>query len=266
VGQSLPLHAWKSTPYTSPASASPTTQIGEGGSAVYSKAAEAMSALIEGNQRFVSGDIAGKPTAYPFLAALSGGEGIATTESLSDISDEDPMAIVVTGSEVALPAESIFDAVPGSLIVQRSMCNIAGRPGGTLFSSLEYAVQKWGPKLLVVMGESHSSVIEESFNQLAGKKPPSTAQSSIISRVMISTLRAQQQMPDASTSAGRDNQMRQTAVELNALYTIECLMTSPIIAKAVKEDGLELHGAVLDCTSGKVKFLGEHPMKAELAK
>jgi hypothetical protein len=43
-------------------------------------------------------------------------------------------------------------------------------------------------------------------------------------------------MPDASTSAGRDNQMRQTAVELNALYTIECLMTSPIIAKAVKED------------------------------
>ena len=176
------VHCIYSTPYKSPASASPTTQIGEGGSAVYSKAAEAMRALIEGNQRFVSGDIAGKPTAYPvtaarlppsllqcsclqpsciyqlscpqttcldaphrpypatiacgfspqsrrlltahsclicrlrpacllsssdvptwraqFLAALSGGEGIATTESLSDISDEDPMAIVVTGSEV----------------------------------------------------------------------------------------------------------------------------------------------------------------------
>ena len=55
-------------------------------------------------------------------------------------------------------------------------------------------LQKWNPKVLVVMGESHSSVIQDAFKQIAGDKPPSTAQSSILSRVMVSALRAQQQV------------------------------------------------------------------------
>jgi len=83
---------------------------------------------------------------------------------------------------------------------------------------------------------------------------------------MVSTLRAGEQVKASPslTSAGKDTLMRKLAVELNALYTIEQLLTSPIIAKAVKEDGLELHASVLDCTSGKVNFIGEHPMQAEI--
>jgi len=245
VGQSLPVHSWKTSPYISPAK-SPTPRS--------AAASEALKKLSEGNTRFMTN-----------TTSVSGGFE-DNHASASDICDQDPFAIVVGGSEASVPLEKIFDATPGSLVVQRSMCNIAGRAGGTLFASLEYAVQKWNPKVLVVMGESHSSVIQDAFKQIAGDKPPSTAQSSILSRVMVSALRAQQQVTDqpSGTSAGRDNMMRQLAVELNALYTIEQLLTSPIISKAVQDGSLEIHAAVLDCTTGKVEFVGEHPMQTEL--
>jgi len=245
LGHPNPFHTWKTSPYNAPAIAAAPKSSG---------ALSAMQSLTEGNARFVSN------TPAPPKASFMG------SGATGDISDVDPTAIVVGGAEINIPIEKVFDATPGSMIVQRAMSNIAGREGGTLFNSLEYAVQKWGPKLLVVMGESHSSVITDAFQQITGDKPPSTAQSAILSRVMVSTLRASEQVnaSPSLTSAGRDTLMRKLAVELNALYTIEQLLTSPIIAKAVKEDGLELHAAVLDCTSGKVNFLGEHPMQAEI--
>jgi len=55
------------------------------------------------------------------------------------------------------------------------------------------------------------------------------------------------------------------ATELNALYTIEQLLIhSSIIRDAVKNRGLELHAAVLDPTTGKVDFVGQHPLVKEI--
>jgi len=245
IGKRMPVQTWKTSPYLSPAVAPQPKSAG---------AIKAMNALVEGNSRFVAGT-----PAKPSTSFLSSG-------SAADISDTDPSAIVVGGAEMNLPIEKVFDATPGSMLVQRTMSNIAGRQGGTLFNSLEYAVQKWAPKLLVVMGESHSSVMQDAFKQIGGAQPPSQAQAAILSRVMVSTCRASDQVEDLKSlsSAARDDLMRNLSVELNALYTIEQLLKSPIIAKAVKEGGLELHAAVLDCTTGKVNFVGEHPVQDEL--
>ena len=67
----------------------------------------------------------------------------------------DPFAIVIGGAEVRVPLEKIFDASPGDLVVQRCMGSIAGRRGATLFDSVEYAVVRFAPKLLLVLGESN---------------------------------------------------------------------------------------------------------------
>jgi len=236
-GAELPMFKWSTTPYVSPAKPVLPTSSG---------AVSAMQKLMEGNGRFASG--------------TSKGGDIAKE---ADISEVDPYAIVVGGAEVNVPIEKIFDATPGELIVQRSMSNVAGREGGILFHSLEYAVQKWSPKLLLVMGESHCPTVNDAFDQLSGSTPPSTAQSAILSKVMVSAWRAHEQIeanPEGS-SAGRENHKKALAVELNALYTIERLLHSPTIAKAVKEEGLEVHAAVLDCTTGKVRVVGPHPMQ-----
>jgi len=245
LDKKMPVHMWKTSPYESPATPSQPKSAG---------AKAAMDALLDGNYRFVTGAPAKKSSS--FLSSSASG----------DISDAPPSSIVVGGAEIAIPIETIFDATAGSMVVQRTMSNIAGRQGGTLFNSLEYAVQKWNPKLLVVMGESHSSVMMDAFKQISGDAPPSQAQAAILSRVMVSAFRSREQVSKLTslTTAASDDLMRTTSVELNALYTIEQLLKSPIIAKAVKEDGLELHAAMLDCTTGKVKFVGEHPMQAEL--
>ena len=242
----MPFHQWKVTPYQR---STADTQFSS------TAAQEAMWTLMDGNKRFVA-NTPQKPS-YAFGGMIG--------KSASDIDESDPLALVVGGAEVSVPIEKVFDATPGSLIVQRSMGNIAGRAGGTLFNSLEYAVQKWKPKLLVVMGESHSDVIEDSFKQLAGDLPPSDAQAAILQRTMVSALRSAEQMdPALTTEAARTEYKREIAVELNALYTIEQLLSSPVVSKAVKEDGLELHAAMLDTSTGEVKFLGQHPMQEAL--
>ena len=56
----------------------------------------------------------------------------------------------------------------------------------------------------------------------------------------------------------------QLASELNALYSVELLLCSPIIHEAVRSHGLELHAGVLHSRTGEVEFIGRHPMEAEL--
>ena len=68
----------------------------------------------------------------------------------------------------------------------------------------------------------------------------------------------------AVTAAGREIKIMQLASELNALYSIEQLMCSPVIREAVRTRGLELHAGVLHSRTGEVEFIGRHPMEAEL--
>ena len=37
-----------------------------------------------------------------------------------------------------------------------------------------------------------------------------------------------------------------------------------LVRNAVRHHGLELHGAILDATTGEVEFIGRHPQEAEL--
>ncbi|KAL1503980.1 hypothetical protein AB1Y20_010396 [Prymnesium parvum] len=235
VGCPMPVCMWKQAPYVPPEEAMmPRSE----------KAIEALKNLQAGNERFIH----------------------SRSLASSFISHGSTFAIILAGSEVFVPIENIFDARPGDLIVQRCMGNIAGGSLGTLFSSLEYAVRKWSPPLLVVMGESHSSIIENALEQLAGEKPLLAPRRGILDRVMVSALRASTQASAEATlsPAARDLMKRALAVRLNILYTIEQLLRSNIIAEAVATHSLEIHGAVLSCTTGKVEFLGEHPMQEEI--
>jgi carbonic anhydrase len=235
VGQPMPLHTWTVTPYTR--LSVPPNQISAG-------ATSAIARLKRGNQRFLRGEY--HPT------------------STGEVPD--PFAIVIGGAEVRVPIEKIFDVGPGDLVVQRCMGSIAGRTGATLFDSIEYGVVRFAPRLLMVMGESDSDVITSALGQVTGNDLPSSAMRSVLDRVMVSTMRAQQQVDadPAATAAGRVNKIRQLSVELNVLYTIEQLMSSPTIRYAVRHFGLEVHACVLNERTGEVDFVGRHPQQAEL--
>lgn len=131
-----------------------------------------------------------------------------------------------------VPLETIFDARPGDLVVNRTMGNIAGCLGGSIFSSVEYSLLKWKPKLLIVMGESDSAIIDKAFDQLAGELPLLAPRQAIMDRVMVSVLRATEEMKSKSfTLAGKEMMKRKLAVQLNVLYSMERLLKSPVIEK-----------------------------------
>jgi len=58
--------------------------------------------------------------------------------------------------------------------------------------------------------------------------------------------------------------IKSLATDLNVMYTMEQLLTSPIIRNAINNNGLELHGAVLVESTGEVQVLGRHPQQSAL--
>ena len=148
----------------------------------------------------------------------------------------------------------------GELVVQRNMGFIAGRRNGPLQLALEYAITRFAPKLLLVLGETDSQVVMKAIAKARGA-PPTSNGVSILDRVMVSATRAIQQveLDSATSAAGRELKIRHLATELNALdrvqhielrhlatelnvlYTIErILKNSVIVRNAVREHGLEL--------------------------
>jgi len=233
VEKPLPVHKWRLGAYTRPPFS------------VCSKGAEhALARLRDGNNRFVNSNLR---TSLPGTM-------------------QNPYAMVISGAELRVPVEKIFDVEPGDLIVQRVMGNIAGHPGGALFASIEYAIVRFQPKLLMVLGESHSCIIQSALQQVAGAEVPTPPMRIVLDRVMVSAVRAVQQVKQekALTLAGRDMKIRQLCVEFNVFYTIEQLFRSAIVRNLVKNHGLELHAAVLDETSGVVDIIGRHPLQAEI--
>jgi len=238
VREQMPLHKWKVSPYVR--TLQPSCPA----------AATVIEKLRSGNKMFMSGQT--------YRESLSeSGEAVQSLE-----------AVVLCGTEFRVPIQRIFDTHPGEIAVQRCLGSIAGVKGLALFSSLEYMVVRFAPKVLLILGESNSAIIDEALEQMAGSDVPPQAMRFILNKVSVSAARALRQVneSDAFTSAGREMKARQLAVEFNVLYTIEQLiLNSQIIRHAMRKSGLEVHGAVLDEMTGEVDFLGPHPLAEQLA-
>jgi len=234
VQAEMPMHVWNTTPYVRSEAAAPSAEV-----------QKIITRFKEGNERFLNGE---------------------TMLADTPPSAIDPFAIVLAGAEKHTAVEKIFDVLPGELVVQRNMGFIAGRRNGPLQLALEYAITRFAPKLLLVLGEADSQVVMKAIAKARGAPPTSNGES-VLNRVMVSAMRAIQQVElDAATagSAGSELKIRHLATELNVLYTIErILKNSAIVRNAVREHGLELQGAILD-SSGEVEFIGSHPMQAVL--
>mmetsp|Transcript_2541 Transcript_2541/g.6427 ORF Transcript_2541/g.6427 Transcript_2541/m.6427 type:complete len:765 (-) Transcript_2541:194-2488(-) len=232
VGSPMPLHAWKQTPYLStvvPMSSAAQSAIGK---------------LKEGNKNFVAG---------------KGGRYIGVKKVGK------PNAIVVSCTEVKVKPQLFFDTAPGEIITQRTLANTVGDPSGTLFASLEYAVKRYAPPVLLIVGDSDDAVVKLAVDHVQGVVTAPFAMQPVLNKVSASAIRALDEYgSDASTDAGGSMKVLRTAVELNVLYGIEQLIiNSPIIREAVK-NGMEVQAAVLDHLTGEVEFLGPHPKSADL--
>ncbi|MDQ2669336.1 MAG: carbonic anhydrase, partial [Gemmatimonadota bacterium] len=114
------------------------------------RALEALERLREGNRRFAAG--------------ISNGGDAASEQRRTELaSGQEPFAIILGCSDSRVPAEIIFDCGLGDLFVIRVAGNIVAP---SQVGSVEFAAERFGTRLVVVLGHSQCGAILATIDEL----------------------------------------------------------------------------------------------------
>ncbi|HEU4324407.1 MAG TPA: carbonic anhydrase [Roseiflexaceae bacterium] len=187
---------------------------------------EALQRLVEGNQRFVSGQVR-----HPNL----------TSARLTEVSQgQKPFACVLGCADSRVSPELIFDRGLGDIFVVRSAGNIADP---VAIGSLEYGVAVLGTKVLLVLGHERCGAVAET---LKGEEAPGSIQA------LIDAIK-----PGIAASQGQSGDALDNAVVANVKYQMAQLFEqSTILSDAVKAGTLKIVGGRYDLDKGELTLLG----------
>ncbi len=196
-------------------------------------AADALARLKEGNRRYVQ-------NVRSVEAMLS--------HSKRDTQSQCPFAVVLGCSDSRAPAELVFDQGLGDLFVIRVAGNIVAP---SQVGSVEFAAERFGTRLVVVMGHTSCGAIDAALDSLQpGAGPASRNLMSIVDRVRPSIAAL------VSTDLARDPvRLRREAMRANVRASVAHLRhSSEILERLVATEGLAVVGAELDLVTGDVGF------------
>ena len=195
---------------------------------------EALNRLRKGNERFVS-------DSSIFNNALS---HKSRRHSLAE--DQDPFAIILGCSDSRVPSEIVFDQGLGDLFVVRVAGNIVAP---SQIGSIEFAVERFGARLVVVMGHSRCGAIQATLDSL---RCPSENQSKNL-RSIVDRIRPSLELLDID----QDPEITlQQAVRANIHSSVSQLQQeSRVLEQLVREGDLLILGAEYSLDTGIVNFL-----------
>jgi carbonic anhydrase len=203
-------------------------------------AREALERLQEGNRRFVA-EIRSLDT----LASQARRSELAT--------GQEPFAIILGCSDSRVPAEIVFDQGIGDLFVIRVAGNIVAP---SQIGSVEFAAERFGTRLVVVLGHSRCGAIQATLDEL---NRPTENQSrnlrSIVDRVRpsVEALLATDLRYDPAALA-------QEAVRANVRFSASHLRHgSEVLEQLIQKEGLVVVGAEYSLETGVVEFFDGVP-------
>src|SRR3954468_8246428 len=186
---------------------------------------DAMSRLIEGNRRYMQ-------NVRSVDSMLS--------HSRRDLQSQRPFAIVLGCSDSRAPAEVVFDQGLGDLFVIRVAGNIVAP---SQIGSVEFAAERFGTRLVVVMGHSGCGAVDAALEAIMRPSGPPSSRNmlSIVDRVRSSI------EPLMSTELAADPaRLRREAVRANVRASVIALRGgSEIIEHLEDQDGLLVVGTEL---------------------
>src|SRR4051812_12141854 len=205
-----------------------------GGTTSMITAREALERLREGNRRFV---------------ADAGGNTLTSPARRSElVAGQEPFAIILGCSDSRVPAETVFDQGLGDLFVIRVAGNIVAP---SQVGSVEFGAERFGTRLVVVMGHTSCGAIEAALEASDPKNPGSKNLMSIVDRVRpnIEAL--------LHTELAKDPvRLRREAMRANVRASVNHLRhSSEVIERLVDREGLLVVGAELDIVTGEVLYL-----------
>lgn len=206
-------------------------------------ARDALRRLQAGNRRFVSGAPSSDPLAIE-----------ARRASLVD--GQEPHAIVLGCSDSRVPAEIVFDQGLGDLFVIRVAGNVVAP---SQIGSVEFAAERCGARLVVVLGHSRCGAITATVEALLHPdRIPTKNLRSIVDRVAPSV------EPLLATELAHDEEaLVRHAVRANVRASANQLRHgSRVLEQLIAEDGLLVVGAEYALETGVVEFFDGLPADA----
>jgi carbonic anhydrase len=197
--------------------------------------AEGLLRLKEGNRRFISG--------------AGHADRLSTEARRKELTKgQNPFAIILGCSDARVPAEIIFDQGLGDLFVIRVAGNIVAP---SQIGSVEFAAERFGTKLVVVLGHTGCGAIQATLEEL---RRPTEGHSpnlrSIVDRVRPAV---EALFEGEQPSAGEGLEHR--AVRANIRASANHLRHgSQILERLIAEEGLKVVGAEYSLETGEVDF------------
>jgi carbonic anhydrase len=200
----------------------------------------ALTRLREGNKRFI--------------ANVRGIDALLSQQRRADLVEQhQPFAIVFGCSDSRAPAEILFDQGLGDLFVIRVAGNIVAP---SQIASVEFAAQRYGIPLVVLMGHTGCGAIEATLEAIARPQDESPHPlRSIVDRVRPAI------EPLTHTDLARDPMaLRHQCVRANVRSGANHLRHgSPALERMVLEGQVSVVGAEYDLESGVVDFFDGVP-------
>jgi carbonic anhydrase len=199
---------------------------------------KALERLQEGNRRFASELKAGRrPTGEDRRRELVDGQ--------------EPFAIVLGCSDSRVPAEIVFDQGLGDLFVIRVAGNIVAP---SQIGSVEFAAERFGTRLVVVLGHSMCGAIAATLEEL--ERP--TERRSPNLRAIVDRIRpAVEGLLEAGVKTDPAT-LAHLAVRANIRASVDHLRHgSEILERLIERDGLLVVGAEYSLESGLVDFFDD---------
>ncbi|MCC5830573.1 MAG: carbonic anhydrase [Phycisphaeraceae bacterium] len=202
------------------------------------EAEEALARLREGHRRYMACE-------HSHESLVGSGRRAQVAAS------QHPFAVILGCSDSRVPAELIFDQGLGDLFVIRVAGNIVSP---SQIGSVEFAVEEFPTRLVVVLGHSRCGAVLATLNELT--RPSGKCSENIgfiVNRIRPSVEHLVEAEPDASP----DDLLRR-AVRANIRKSVQQLgQESEILEKVIRDDGLKIIGAEYSLETGEVMFMDE---------
>jgi len=168
---------------------------------------------------------------------------------------QEPFAIVLGCSDSRVPVELVFNQGPGDLFVIRVAGNIVAP---SLIGSVEFAADRFGTRLVVVLGHSSCGAIAATIEEL--HRP--TSNPSPNQRAIVDLIRPGVEKIVAKHESEGALAVEHAAMTANVRNSVDQLRHgSAVIENLIANDGLVVTGAWYSLDTGKVEFL-ERPLPA----
>jgi carbonic anhydrase len=196
---------------------------------------EALQRLRDGNRRFVSN--------------VRGSDKYLNLSGRAELPDkQEPFAIILGCSDARVPAEIVFDQGLGDLFVIRVAGNIVAP---SQVGSVEFAAERFGTRLVVVLGHSQCGAILATLEQL---QRPSENQSRNLNAIVDRVRPSVEGLLHTNLRDDMDGLVRE-AVRANIRASVDHLRHgSRVLEQLIEEDGLVVVGAEYSLDTGVVDF------------